>query len=378
MPRHCFSCCSTPRAIRSARSSTSISEMVRASFYWLLGITAFLIACEIVLHALPVSSATETGYYSDPLIITYPPGHQWTTATGWDLRNAQRNRSNNAGFLADRDFVYEERAVALVGDSYVEASMLAAADRPGAQLERSLGDRPVYAMGGPGSALLDYAERIRLAHEQYGVRDFVVLMERGDVRQSLCGSGNIHGPCLDRQSLQPRTETQAAPGLAKRILRHSAFAQYLFSQLKFSPERLWRQIVMQSGPVAPTKPAVAGGMANRAGLARADAPVREVDAVAEAFFSRIKPYVSGKLVIVIDSDRAGPNTGMPVPDADRARFISLARAAGALVIDTEPVFREHFARYPLKLEVGPYDGHMNALAVRLAMQAAVDGLATFR
>ncbi|SFC66212.1 hypothetical protein SAMN05216344_12836 [Polaromonas sp. OV174] len=59
--------------------------------------------------------------------------------------------------------------------------MLAAPDRPGAQLERALGTRPVSAMGNPGTALVDYAERIRFAHTHFGVRDFVVLMERGDV-----------------------------------------------------------------------------------------------------------------------------------------------------------------------------------------------------
>ncbi|MDO8450868.1 MAG: hypothetical protein Q7T10_18910 [Rhodoferax sp.] len=346
--------------------------MARIVFHFLLGLAGFLVFCELALQVLPVSTATATGYHLDPLILTYPPRHAWTIATGWDLRNAQNNRSNNVGFLAHRDFAPDPRAVALIGDSFVEASMLAADDRPGQQLERGLGDRPVFTMGGPGSALLDYAERIRLAQLRYGVRDFVLLMERGDVRQSLCGSGNIQGPCLDRMTLAPRTEIQAPPSAARRILRHSALAQYVFGQLKFDPDRLWRQAIAQSRPVAVPAPETTGWWAPQAALA--DMPSPGLDAVVTTFFARIEGKVAGKLVIVLDSDRTAMYRGQPTDDAARARFIAMARAAGAIVIDTEPLFRAQLARSPLKFDVGPYDGHLNALGVRIVTQAAAEAL----
>ena len=128
--------------------------MGSTSLRWLLGVAGLLLACELALRALPVSTSTETGYYVDPLILTYRPHHAWTSSTGWDLRNAQRQRSNNFGFLASRDFEPDPAAVALIGDSYVEASMLPAHDRPEAQLEAAIGNRPVFAMGGPGSSRL--------------------------------------------------------------------------------------------------------------------------------------------------------------------------------------------------------------------------------
>jgi len=313
-----------------------------------------LLLLEIAFRVLPVSTSTETGYYTDPLILTYPPHHHWTVSTGWDLRNAQRLQSNNYGYVASRDFAPDENAVALIGDSFTEASMLPADDRPGVQLERALGSRPVYAMGNPGTALLDYAERIRFAHDQWGVRDFVVLMERFDVRQSVCGSGNINGPCLDAQTLAPRIEKKEPPSAAKKIFRHSALAQYVFGQLKFTPQKL----------VHTTRPALGAPQP-----ASAEVPPY-VDAVTAAFFARIKPYVTGKLVIVVDSDRRALAAGQAVADASRSRFMALARAAGAVVVDTEPLFRAHLASSPLLLEVGPYDGHLNALGVQLVTQAA--------
>ena len=347
--------------------------MSRTAVCFVLGIASFLLVGELALRVLPVSTSTASGYYLDPNILTYPPGHSWTNSTGWDLRDPQHQRSNNAGFVAHRDFDRNPRAVALIGDSFVEASMLDADQRPGQQLERALADgRPVFTMGAPGSALLDYAERIRLAQSRYGVRDFVLLMERGDVRQSLCGSGNIHGPCLDPQTLAPRTELRPAPDAIKRTLRHSALAQYVFSQLKLDPHRLWQQAIAQSRPVSPSPIADAAAPLMQSNLP--DLLPAAQDAVVSTFFNRIEGKVAGKLVIVLGSDRAAMYRGQATVDPMRARFIALARSHGAIVVDTETIFRAQWARSPLKLDVSPSDSHFNALGVQLVAQAAAEAL----
>lgn len=347
--------------------------MARAFAWWLAGACAGLLVLELLFRLLPVSTSTETAYYTDPLILGYPPRHRWTASTGWDLRNAQALSANNLGYVASRDFVRDDRAVALIGDSYVEASMLAVPDRPGEQLERALGTRPVYAMGSPGTALLDYAERIRFAHEQFGVRDFVILMERGDVRQSLCGSGNVHGPCLEPKTLAPRIETLAPAGTAKRLVRQSALAQYLFSQLKLSPQSLWRQAF---APAHPPVGAVVGAVVAAPTTANRDRvdTMAQTDAVAQTFFARVKPHVMGRLIIVVDADRRALYARQDTVDPQRERFIHLARAAGATVIDAETVIKAHLAQSRLKLDVGPHDGHLNALGVGLLTRAAADAL----
>lgn len=333
--------------------------MRRAGLLSLVGCVAALLMLELLFRLLPVSTSTATGYFNDPLILTYPAHHRWTVSTGWDLRNAQVLHANAQGFVSDRDFVPNPDAVALIGDSFVEASMLGPADRPGAQLQRALGQRPVYAMGGPGSALLDYAERIRYAHERFGVRDFVVLLETGDLRQSICGSGNVHAACLDRQTLAPRIETIPAAAWGKRIARHSALAQYLFSQLKVDPQRAWRRIVDRTP---------AGRPATRAASPPADGAV--TTAVASAFFQRIRPFATGRLVLVLDSHRKALYQGLQQDDPDRRAFIRLAREAGATVVDTEEIFRAHINNSPLTLDVSPSDAHLNPLGIGLAMRAA--------
>lgn len=339
-----------------------------------LGIAGTVVAAEIALRLLPVSTATMTGYYHDADVLTYPAHHRWRVATGWDLRNAQTLTSNNWGFAAERDFVPDPNAVALIGDSYVEASMLAAADRPAAQLERLLGGkRPVYALGSPGTALLDHAQRIRLASERLQVRDVVLLLERFDARQSLCGSGNVHSRCLDRETLQPRIERHAAPGFLKRVARHSALAQYLGSQLKFRPAALVEAMFTRTPPEDLRQPdarrAAAAPDPKRVAQAR-----RMVDAVVEAFYASAGPHLHGRLVVLVDGRRDGPPSEPELIDLERAHLVARLREGGAIVHDLEPRYAAHAATSPRSLDVGPYDGHLNRLGVRLAMTAAVESL----
>jgi len=354
------------------RSFTLIFSMVRVLALWVAGFASLLLTLEVLCRILPVSTSTETDYYTDPLILTYPAKHRWVASTGWDLRNAQSIEANNLGYVSHRDFVRDERAVALIGDSFVEESMLAASDRPGAQLERFLGTRPVYAMGVPATSLLDYAERIRYAHEKLGVRDFVIVMERGDVKQSLCGSGNVSGSCLEPKTLLPRVETVPPAGTAKRILRHSALAQYLVSQLHVTPKILLEQLRPQWRQDSHTvlKPVAM----KKATTAPLDPVMHEVNVITHAFFERVKPHVLGKFVLVMDTDRTALYLGQLNPDPVRQRFMQLARASGADVVDTEPLFKAHIAHSPLKLEVGPYDRHLNALGIELITQAAAEVL----
>lgn len=338
-------------------------------FLWrfALGVLALAAMGEIALRILPVSSATHSGYYVAPSILTYPPGHRFTMSTGWDLKNAQYLQANNYGFIADHDFVRDSGAVALIGDSFVEANMLPASDRLGAQLEARLRGQNVYALGGPGSSLLDYAERARFAAEKFGVRTFVFVLERGDIRQSLCGSGNVHGPCLAPTTLESRVERQPEPGLAKRVFRESALAQYVFSQLKFDPARFLKGVARSGGEKD----------AGRDMGARPPSAIdeRAAKAVLETFFSRLPRSEGGRLVMVVDVDREHL---LSASVADAYPELTLlgpaALSAGVQLVDIQQPFHRFVARSGLKLEVGPYDHHWNRAATALVADSLASAL----
>lgn len=343
------------------RSSTSTSDPRARSgpasvAAFVAAIAGTLLLLELLMRVLPVSSSTATGYWFDPNILTYPAHHEFRTASGWNLANAHRHRSNNTGFLDARDFVADPAAVALVGDSFTESSMLAAVDRLGPQLERAVG-RPVYALGAPGTSLLDYAERIRFASQRFGIRDFVLVLEKGDLAQSLCGSGNVAAACLDRDTLEPRTVKQAEPGLLKRIARESAFAQYLFSQLKIDPAGYVRQLRAAMSPAAP-----ADGPRQDPSVASPAAAER----IVETFFARVRPYRGGRLVLVLLPEWN---------DAMRAVLTSAAAREGAIVVDASAPLAAFGERTGLSTFVSPHDHHLNPAALGVVAASVAPVLA---
>lgn len=333
-----------------------------------------LLATEGLLRLLPVSTATLTGYHHDPLVLTYPSHHTWQVSTGWDLRNPQRMVSNNWGFAAERDFTANPLAVALIGDSYVEASMLAVADRPGAQLEALLGGRPVYSMAMPGTSLLDYAQRIRLARQNFGIRDVVLLVERYDARQAVCGADSGLGRCLDPITRQVRNERPPPASALKRVARQSALAQYLGSQLKVRPGQLVQALFTRTPPAHPPRPGSPGFVPTIPSAEQVAQAQASVDAVVDAFFADAGPFLKGRLVIVVDGRRTGPAKVLELVDFERTRLIERLRAGGAIVHDLEQLYGAYRARSPRSLDVGPYDEHLNPLGVRIAMGAAAESL----
>lgn len=329
-----------------------------------LGALAVLATLELVLQLLPVSTATQTGYYIDPVILTYPAGHSFQLSAGWDLQHAQRLQANSLGFVARRDFQPDNRAVALIGDSHIEASALPPEQRPDAMLETALGgQRLVFGMGSPGTSLLDYAERVRFAATELRVQDFVLLIVPGDIRQSLCGSGQIAGPCMDTGTGEVRSELQPTPSALKQVMRHSALAQYLFSQLKISLNEapaamlaLPRQIIPGQHTKMPAAPSSAPAAGDDAVLSA------RVDSIAQLFFERVRPYVKGRMLLVLDRPFR-PELGRPEFEDDTDRFIAIARAHGIDVLDMASAYAEHARTSQLLLAVSPQDQHHNALGV---------------
>ncbi len=319
-----------------------------------LGIFATLLTLEVAFRALPVSTATRTGYYVHPQIITYPPHSCFTAATGWDLKNPQRNCANNDGFVAGREFLRNEKAIALIGDSFVEASMLPPEKRLAKQLEEKLTDMPVYALGGPGSNLLDYAERARFAAERYGIRTFVFVLERGDIKQALCGSGNIHGPCIDAETLAMSVELQTEAGVLKRFARESALAQYIFSQIRVNTGKLRSQLFQKTTSTT-----------HRQGMQE---PLKSKIAqrIVSAFHEKLMPIGPARYLFLIDADRANLESGARATDVVELQALTTAiQALGGILVDPTDAFRSHVASTGRKLEVGPYDRHWNAEAISL-------------
>lgn len=334
---------------------------------FLAGVLTAVLLLELLCRLLPVSTATHTGYHFDPDIITYPAHHSFVLSSGWDLKNAQHLRSNNAGYLDSRDFVRNPNAIAVIGDSFVEANMLPEPDRLSRQLEQQLGGTPVYAMGGPGSSLFDYLARARFAQEKFGIRKFLIVVERSDVRQTLCGSGNTHSPCLDAGTLLPGKDRQTPSGKLKALARESALAQYFFSQLRVKPEALLSQLFPSGKPAQPKVNALP---------AEDQISDKAAAEIIRRFFDGLAAMPGTQFLIVMDSDREAIHKGRQPNSRVLTNFKAAAAQAGVTVVDTAPLFAGHYQQNTLRLEVGPYDKHWNPLAIRLIANASAPYFAT--
>ena len=346
----------------SVRLFISTSEMLKTASLVLLGSLACAMGLELMFLVLPTSTYTDTGYHIDPYIITYRPNHEFTTSFGWNLEHPIRHRSNNLGFLSAHDFAPNPRAIAVIGDSFVDASMLPDPARVGDQIEHALPHRPIYAMGGPGSNLLDYAERIRYAADHLKVSDFVLIIERGDIKQVLCGSGNIHAICLDRSTWKVRIELVPAPSRIKMILRHSSLLQYLLGHLRFNLGELLKHASR------PTSPPVSEADV-KAPSVWSDLTESDIDKILTIFFERVAPFKKRRLIVVLDSDRDAINHGVIPTDSRREFFMRRCREFGAEIIDTEPLFQDFVMRTGRHLEVSPIDKHWNGAATGLVAEA---------
>jgi hypothetical protein len=330
-----------------------------------LGVIVALVSLEVLFRILPVSTSSATGYYIDSMILTYPPGQHFTTATGWNLRNSHRHVANNFGFVADHDFERNASAIALIGDSFVEASMLAPEERLASQLETNLEARKVYAMGGPGSSLLDYAERIRFASEKFGIRDFVLMLEHGDIGQALCGSGNVHAACLDRDSLVPRIDKQPPASGLKLLVRDLALPQYLFSQLKLNP------VAWVTG--LPRTLGIGTKAAGTEQISRdsMNLPPKSTQAVIDEFFRRVQPYPKHRLILILTGTKDDV-----AADIVRDQLRDAANRNNAMVIEPTPQIDEFAKRSGLSMHVSPADAHLNRIALRIVALDVASQLAS--
>lgn len=328
--------------------------MLRPIAWFLAGLSFTALMLELLFRVLPVSTATLTGYHIDPLILTYPPHHRFTLSEGWALERAHTHRANNYGFLASEDFAPDPAGVAVIGDSYVEANMLQEPDRLSARLAAHAPGIRWWALGGPGSNLLDYAHRAAWATRTLQARRFVFVIESGDIVQARCASGNVHGVCINPASGTLTEQPQAGADMLKRIARESALAQYLFSQLKLSAAGLAGIFQHIDAPQQPVR-------------APESEPLKAIDrAAVTAFLERLNALAPTEAVFVI-ADPVNPD----VHGYGLAHLELAVRNAGYRVVRPGPLFSQHAAQGGLSLRVSPQDGHWNVLANDIVARAVV-------
>lgn len=342
-----------------------------------LGALLILAVAELAMRALPVvTGRIRASDESNWPLRNYEPGIPYTYSFGWDMRNVQHGRTNNLGQLAPMDFLPDQAAVAVLGDSYVESAMNRYDDTIHANLARLL-HRSDAAIGlaGSGLSLADYAVLADQARRSLSPRALVLVMIDGDLTESLLprrGWHHLTGPHGNRQLVYlplRQDGDRAISGLPFRF----ALYRYFRRNLGWSPPSM-TTLTSRWSRMFQSDPAPVDGSGTQT-------PPRVLEQSVQFLLDEVarrSGLPTRCIALVVDSDRAklygGPPANPVDPPTARSALIQEARERGFGAEDLEDWFGAHFRRHGQRFDHSPIDRHWNALGHQVAAQAALSAL----
>ena len=366
-----------------------------------IGIALPLAIAEIGLRFLPVS----TGLLAQPVndanpIFRFLPNNNYVWSNRWNFPIVNHGRVNGAGFVNDREYEPGETSplLAVIGDSYVEATMVPYSETLHGRLAAALEDRGrVYSFAASGAPLSQYLVWARHAAEVYGPSAMVFVVVGNDFDESLLaykqGPG-FHHYDEEGEGKLTLVRVDYEPNPYRSIVQLSALARYLVFNLQALEtlprvsgeiQRFWTGLMSfmsgggGNGAVDATVLSTGGGeddryvgnVPRRVGADRLASSKRAVDA-----FFRDLPGMSGlapkSILFVVDGVRYPTDYDLSAYFVQMRRyFLERAESLGYGTIDMERHFvREHQAN-GTRFEF-PTDGHWNGSAHALAAQAIAE------
>jgi hypothetical protein len=211
----------------------------------LIGIFVLLAVAEITLRLLPVPQGIYRDHPQTPLASArLVANRDYTWSLGWYLRQVVHGRTNSLGFAAPYEFTTDTPAVALFGDSYVEAIMLNYAESLAGRIDGHFHDQiPTFNFGISGAGLPHYLGLARETSAQFQFSAAIVVITSFDYIEGLLGQEGLYkwseNPDKDLVSLVPVTKRSKLLELA----RNFALLRYLRYNLKFTPSTFFAERV---------------------------------------------------------------------------------------------------------------------------------------
>ena len=319
------------------------------------------LALEGLLHLLPAGSDLHRenpreAHASARLIRNA----DYTFSMGWDLRYVVRGRTNSMGFISPHEYRRDERAIALLGDSFAEGEMLGYEDSLAGNLDkRAPNGTRTFNFGLSGAALPHYLGIAREMGTQFHFDAAVVIVGPGDYiegfeekegqyRWGREGSGNdvMLVPAERRSAL-------------KQLARSSSLVRYLRGNLKFAPSLLFQ------------RPAAAACRAARLDARDHERLAHYVEALPAALQlapQRVIMLFNANTRDVyerVDRPHSAADAARACPTRDSLALEELHRLAalrGIQVVDVGRVLESHYRVHRRPLDFRPVDPHWNGLA----------------
>lgn len=342
-----------------------------------LSLLVVLLTSEALLRLLPVSEGLRAQPVNDQSpILHFEPNCMRTWSAFGDMAMVNRVRVNNEGFVNDQD--YDPAApgplVAVVGDSYVEATMVPYAQTLHGRLAKTVRGRArVYSFAASGAPLSQYLAYAAYARDRFHPQRGVVVVVGNDFDESLQDSNVVPGFHSFRRRPDGQAElvrTDYAPGNLREWVRHSRLALYLVNNLGVGslPARLRGLFAAKEACVGQTSAGLDEKRLNDSFFA--------IDA-----FLALLPGAFGlppqDILLVLDAPRPDLYDSQAREAAQasyfgrmRAALKERSRVAGVRVVDMQESFLRDYELYGQRFEF-PRDAHWNARGHQVAAEAVL-------
>ena len=329
-----------------------------------------LVILELVLRMLPVVSGLHRQAPQSPSASArLLPDSDYTWSIGWDLRNVVQGRTNAMGFLSPHEYTSDKRAVALLGDSYVEAHMLRYDESLAGHLDaRWNGLADAFNFGLAGASLPQYLGIAREMGSRFTFEAAIMVVTPGDYAGGFEGKKGLYKwhehPERDLVELVP----QAQRGAVRQLASELALLRYVRANLK-----LGRKQLLTTASEACVPQTLSGKDHERLAT--------YVDALQRAL--RLPP---NKIVLVFNAPTSDiyervdrnrdPSERCPDLDANAlGELRRLAASRGMKIVDVAQVLESHYRTHRRQLDFRPLDSHWNGLAAGAIANAVVHVLA---
>ena len=319
----------------------------------LLGFALAALLGELALRALPVS----TGYRFMVVDARHPIVHgtprlPYVYSRDWSFHLENSGVLNNFGFRSSYDYVPHSGAVAIVGNSFIQADAVDPPDTLAERLTALLG-KPVYGIGVDGFSLADYLEAARWAGDTFDSRTIIVLLTTGDLLNSCVPrDGEHYLREADGRVMESLVE-RPPPSALKRWLNELKLFRYLYDNLHAAQNwaKGWQH--RDAGPDA--SPAESNGVAAAPRCATAQFQAAATEFLL-ASFRDIEITRRAKVVFLLAPGYRRESFGAAWENRDIDRFAQRAASDGFQVVRFDTEFAAAL-REGIRLDFLPIDGH---------------------
>ncbi len=349
----------------------------------LISVVLTLILLECVLRFFPVRSfiSYEPVSAENP-VIRYTAHQTFIHSHHWDFQDVNQGRTNAQGYVSDFDYDAKDTQplIAVIGDSYIEARMVAFADTVQEQIRKKLSNSTrVYGFGIGGAPLSQYLAFAKMARDTYHPDMMVFNIVSNDFDESFPIYRNI--PRFhyfipdDTGTLHPQRLGDYTPSALKDFISGSALVRYVYFHLNISNtvnDILFNiRRVLSPTPDTYQSTSISDNTSADTSHTRVTLSEQGIDA-----FLTLLPEYTGlarkNILLVIDGQRydiyAGTEPSPGYTRHMRETLIRQAKAQGFTVIDMHPLFEKDYAQHKKPFEFA-HDGHWNARAHGLAADA---------